>query len=147
MYFVGVPVPEVEAAGTPVEPAAVLIPKVGIDTMVTTDLLDDPLLSAETVMHYKKMYKELYQYTLVSRLNSACALLPFGSKSYPPSHAGGGQALEGEIREAKRSRVRPPGAPEEGPTRQRRNPQEYWPSKGARQTEAGADVRNVASPK
>jgi hypothetical protein len=43
--------------------------------IINTDLVDDPRLTAKNIRGFRKVYKELYDFTMVSpEYSSACAL-------------------------------------------------------------------------
>jgi hypothetical protein len=43
----------------------------GYQNVITTDLVDDPMLTASNIKTFKRAYKELYDYAMVRRDNSS----------------------------------------------------------------------------
>jgi hypothetical protein len=58
------PRPE-EAAGTSERPSELLKARPGYQNAITTDLVDDPMLSASNIKTFKKAYKELYDFAMI----------------------------------------------------------------------------------
>jgi hypothetical protein len=58
------PSPE-EATGTSGSPSELLKAGPGYQNVITTDLVDDPLLTAGNIKTFKKAYKELYDFAMV----------------------------------------------------------------------------------
>jgi hypothetical protein len=59
------PLPE-EAPGTSEGPREMLKAGPGYKNIIDTDLVDDPKLTAENIRGFRKAYKELYDFTMVS---------------------------------------------------------------------------------
>jgi hypothetical protein len=59
------PLPE-EAPGTSEGPREMLKAGLGYKNIIDIDLVDDPKLTAENIRGFKKAYKELYDFTMVS---------------------------------------------------------------------------------
>jgi hypothetical protein len=58
------PPPE-EAAGTSWGPREILKAGPGYKNIINTDLVDDPILTADNIKTFKKSYKELYDFAMV----------------------------------------------------------------------------------
>jgi hypothetical protein len=132
-----------EAAGTSRSPGDLLVAGHGYQNIITTDRVDDPILTDNNIRYFKKISKEMYNFTLVRhddfstiiRCRVACLNLS--------PYAGCDQALAIEIRKTEGSREWPPGARCKGKMHIRRADKEHISSERARQAEAGVDVRNV----
>jgi hypothetical protein len=59
------PPPPGDAAGTSRSPREVLRAGPGHQNVITTDLVDDLLLSAENLKTFKSTFKELYDFSMV----------------------------------------------------------------------------------
>jgi hypothetical protein len=59
------PLPE-EAPGTSKGPREKLKARPGYKNIINTDLVDDPKPTAENIRGFRKAYKELYDFTMVS---------------------------------------------------------------------------------
>jgi hypothetical protein len=46
----------------------------GYQNVITTDLVDDPMLMASNIKTFKRAYKELYDYAMVRRDNSSACM-------------------------------------------------------------------------
>jgi hypothetical protein len=46
----------------------------GYQNIITTDLVDDPMLTASNIKTFKRAYKELYDYAMVRRDNSSACM-------------------------------------------------------------------------
>jgi hypothetical protein len=130
----GAPQPSTEeAVGTSGDPGTQLTSGRGYKNLITLDLWDDPLLSADNMRYFQKISKEMYKFTLVRHdCSSAIMLCRVIYLLSLPSYIGCGQTLSRKIREA------------EGSTHLRRTPEEHLSSERAQQAEAGADTRNRA---
>jgi hypothetical protein len=58
------PPPE-EAAGTSGGPHEILKAGPGYKNVINTDLVDDPILTAENIKTFKQAYKELYDFAMI----------------------------------------------------------------------------------
>jgi hypothetical protein len=68
------PPPE-EAARTSRSPGEILKAGPGYKNVINTDLMDDPMLTADNIKTFKKAYKELYDFAMVRpKYLSACML-------------------------------------------------------------------------
>jgi hypothetical protein len=62
-----------EATGTSRSPGGLLIAGPGYQNIITTDLVDDPMLTDSNIKTFKKAYKELYDFAMVRHdCSSAC---------------------------------------------------------------------------
>jgi hypothetical protein len=78
------PLPE-EAAGTSRGPGEILKAGPGYKNVITTDLVDDPMLTADNIKTFKKGYKELYDFAMVRpEYLSACMLCQIVLTRSPP---------------------------------------------------------------
>jgi hypothetical protein len=59
------PPPSGDAAGSSGNPREVLRAGLGHQNIITTDLVDDLLLSAENLKTFKSTFKELYDFSMV----------------------------------------------------------------------------------
>jgi hypothetical protein len=59
------PPPSEDAAGPSESPREVLRTGPGYQNIITTDLVDDPLLTAENLKTFKSTFKELYDFSMV----------------------------------------------------------------------------------
>jgi hypothetical protein len=64
-----------EATGTFGDPATLLTSRRGYKNLITLDLLDDPLLSANNMKYFQKISKEMYKFTLVRHDCSSAIML------------------------------------------------------------------------
>jgi hypothetical protein len=58
------PPPE-EIAGTTGDPREILKAGPGYKNIINTDLVDDPMLTAENIKTFKRTFKELYDFSMV----------------------------------------------------------------------------------
>jgi hypothetical protein len=58
------PPPE-DIAGSSMNPRKILKARPGYKNVITTDLVDDPLLTAENLKTFKSTFKELYYFSMV----------------------------------------------------------------------------------
>jgi hypothetical protein len=96
--------------------------------VITTDLVDDPILTDNNIRYFKKISKEMYNFTLVSRDYSAASVRCRVACPNLPPYAGCDQALAEEDRKAKSSREWPLGARCQGKTHIRRAGEEHLSS-------------------
>jgi hypothetical protein len=69
------PPPE-EAARTSGDPREILKAGPGYKNVINTDLVDDPMLTAENIKTFKRTFKELYNFAMVRpEYCSACTYL------------------------------------------------------------------------
>jgi hypothetical protein len=67
--------PSEEAAETSGGPREILKARPGYKNVINTDLVDDPMLTADNIKTFKKAYKELYDFAMVRpEYLSACML-------------------------------------------------------------------------
>jgi hypothetical protein len=67
--------PPEEAAGTSKGPTEMLKTGPGYKNFINTGLVDDPKLTAKNIRGFRKAYKELYDFTMVSpKYLSTCML-------------------------------------------------------------------------
>jgi hypothetical protein len=72
----GAPQPSAEeAAGTSRNPEDLLVSGSGYQNIITTDLVDDPLLTVDNMRYFQKISKEMYQFTLVRHDYSSAIIL------------------------------------------------------------------------
>jgi hypothetical protein len=72
----GAPQPSTEeAAGTSGDPGTLLMFGRGYKNLITLDLLDDPLLSADNMRYFQNISKEMYKFTLVRHDCSSAIML------------------------------------------------------------------------
>jgi hypothetical protein len=82
----------------------------GYQNLIATDLVDDPMLTANNIKTFKKAYKELYDFAMVRRdYSSACIRCRVVYMTLP-FYAERDHALTEEIREVESSREWSPGA-------------------------------------
>jgi hypothetical protein len=97
----------------------------GYQNAITTDLVDDPILTDDNIRYFKKISKELYNFTVVRHdYSSARIRCRIACLNLPP-YAGCNQALTKEDRETESSREWPPGARCQGQTQIRRVDEEH----------------------
>jgi hypothetical protein len=58
------PLPE-EATGTSRSAGEILKARPGYKNVINTDLVDDPMLTAENIKTFKRTFKELYDFSMV----------------------------------------------------------------------------------
>jgi hypothetical protein len=93
-----------EAAGTLRNPKDLLVFGSGYQNIITTDLVDDPLLTIDNMRYFQKISKEMYKFTLVGHdYSSAIILCRVACLSLSP-YARYGQTLPTKIRKAESSR-------------------------------------------
>jgi hypothetical protein len=95
--------PSEEAAGTS-NPGELLMAGPGYQNVITTDLVDDPMLTANNIKTFKKAYKELYDFAMVRRDNSLACMRCRMACLNLPLYAERDHALTEEIREVENSR-------------------------------------------
>jgi hypothetical protein len=106
--------------GTTRNPEDLLVSGNGYQNIITTDLVDDPLLIVNNMRYFQKISKEMYQYTVVKQnYSSAIKLCQVACLNLSP-YAGCGQSLTTEIQRAESSHEWPPGTPSKGSTHIRR---------------------------
>jgi hypothetical protein len=67
--------PTEEATGTSRNPEDLLVSCGGHQKIITTDLVDDPLLMVNNMRYFQKISKEMYQYTVVRHDYSSAVIL------------------------------------------------------------------------
>jgi hypothetical protein len=82
----------------------------GYQNIITTDLVDDPMLTDNNIKTFKKAYEELYDFAMVRRdYCSACIRCRVACLNLP-LYAERDHALTKEVREVESSRAWSPGA-------------------------------------
>jgi hypothetical protein len=112
--------------------------------IITTDLVDDAMLTDNNIKTFKKAYKELYDFAMVRRDYSFACIRYRVACLNLPLYIERDHALTKEVREAESSREWPPGACCQGKTHIRRADEELLSSERARQAEARAESRDMA---
>jgi hypothetical protein len=103
----------------------------GYQNIITTDLVDDPMLMDDNIKTFKKAYKELYDFALVRYdYSSASVRCRVACLNLPP-YAECDQALAKEDRKTESSREWPPGACCQGKTHIQRADEELLSSERA----------------
>jgi broad specificity phosphatase PhoE len=115
----------------------------GYQNIITTDLVDDPILTDNNIRYFKKISKEMYNFTLVRHDYSSTIIRCRVTCLELSPYAGCDQALATEIQKIEGSREWPPEARCKGKTHIRRADEEHISLERA-QAKAGADARNVA---
>jgi hypothetical protein len=109
-WLAGTPQPPTdEATGTSRNPEDLLVPGSGYQNIITTDLVDDPLLIVSNMRYFQKISKEMYQYTVVRHDYSSTVILCWVACLNPSPYAGCGQTLTMKVRKAESSREWPSG--------------------------------------
>jgi hypothetical protein len=86
----------------------------GYQNIITTDLVDDPLLMVSNMRYFQKISKEMYQYTVVRHDYSSAVILCQVACANPSLYAGCGQTLTAKVQKAESSCEWPPGTPSKG---------------------------------
>jgi hypothetical protein len=68
----------------------------GYQNVITIDLVDDPILTDNNIWYFKKISKEMYNFTLVRRDYSSASICCRVACLNVPSYAGCDQALTKE---------------------------------------------------
>jgi hypothetical protein len=117
----------------------------GYQNIITTDLVDDPMLTDSNIKTFKKAYKELYDFAMVRHdCSSACIRCQVACLNLF-LYAERNHALSEEVQEVESSREWPPGACCQGKAHIRRGDEEHLSSERARQAETRADAIDVAA--
>jgi hypothetical protein len=82
----------------------------GYQNIITTDLVDDPMLTDDNIKTFKKASKELYDFTLVRHDYSSAGIRCRVACLNLPNYAERDQAFTEEDQKAKSGREWPPGA-------------------------------------
>jgi hypothetical protein len=82
----------------------------GYQNIITTDLVEDPILTDNNIRYFKKMSKELYNFTLVRHDDSSAMIRCRVACLNLSPYAGCDQALAIEIQKTEGSHDWPPGA-------------------------------------
>jgi hypothetical protein len=112
--------------------------------IISTDLVDDPILTDNNIRYFNKISKEMYNFTLVRHDYSSASIRCRVACLNLPPYAGCDQALAKEDRKTESSREWPLGACCKRKAHIRRADEEHISSERARQAEAGEDARDVA---
>jgi hypothetical protein len=112
--------------------------------VITTDLVDDPMLTASNIKTFKRAYKELYDYAMVRRDNSSACMRCRMACLNLPLYVERDHALTEEIQEAESCREWSPGACCHGQVRIRGADEEHLSQKRTRQAEGGANSGDMA---
>jgi hypothetical protein len=70
------------------------VPQVTLKNIITTDLVDDPLLTVSNMRYFQKISQEMYQYTMVRHDYSSAIILCQVACLNPSPYAGCGQTLQ-----------------------------------------------------
>jgi hypothetical protein len=97
----------------------------GYQNIITTDLVDDPILMDDNIRYFKKISKELYNFTVVRHDHSSAYMHCRVACLNLPPYAGCDQALTKEDRETESSHEWSPGARCHGQTHIRRVDEEH----------------------
>jgi hypothetical protein len=111
--------------------------------IISTDLVDDPILTDNNIRYFNKISKEMYNFTLVRHDYSSASIRCRVACLNLPPYAGCDQALAKEDQKTEGSREWPPGAHCKRKMHIRRADEEHISSERARQAEAGVGARNV----
>jgi hypothetical protein len=98
----------------------------GYQNIITTDLVDDPMLMDDNIRYFKKISKELYNFTVVRHDYSSARIRCRVACLNRPPYAGCDQALIEKDRETESSREWPPGARCQGKMHIRRVDKEHF---------------------
>jgi hypothetical protein len=82
----------------------------GYQNVITTDLVDDPMLTANNIKTFKKAYKELYDFAMVRHDRSFACIRCWVAYRNPLLYAERDHALSEEVREIENSCEWSPGA-------------------------------------
>jgi hypothetical protein len=105
--------------------------RLGYQNIITTDLVDDPMLTDNNIKTFKKAYKELYNFAMVRRgYSSACIRCRVACLNLP-LYAECDHALTKEVQEVESSHEWSPGACCQGKTHIRRAHEELLSSERA----------------
>jgi hypothetical protein len=85
-----------EAAGTSRSPGDLLVTGRGYQNVITTDLVDDPILTDNNIQYFKNISKEMYNFTLVRRDYSSTSICCRVACLKLPPYAGCDQELTKE---------------------------------------------------
>jgi hypothetical protein len=88
----------------------------GYQNVITIDLVDDPMLTDDNIRYFKKISRELYNYTVVRHYYSSASIRCRVACLNLPPYAGWDQAFIEEDRKAESGREWPPGASCQGQT-------------------------------
>jgi hypothetical protein len=97
----------------------------GYQNVITTDLVDDPMLTEDNIRYFKKISKELYNYTVVRHDYSSASIRCRVACLNLPPYVGCDQAFTKEDRKAESGREWPPGASCQGQMHIRRADKEH----------------------
>jgi hypothetical protein len=92
--------------------------------IITTDLVDDPMLTDSNIKTFKKAYKQLYDFAMVGCDDSSACICCQVVCLNLPLYAERDHALTKELREVESSREWSPGACCQGKTHIRREDEE-----------------------
>jgi hypothetical protein len=99
-----------EAKGTSRGSEDLLMAELGCQNVITTDLVDDPMLTAGNIKIFKKAYKELYDFAMVRLDRSSTCIRCRVAHLDLLFYAEHDHAFSEEIREAENSCEWSPGA-------------------------------------
>jgi hypothetical protein len=128
-----------------VSPGELLKARLWYQNVITTDLVDDPMLTAGNIKTFKNAFKELYDFAMVrSKYFSACIHCRVACLNLLLD-AEYDHTLSEKIRKTKNSCEWSPRACCPGKLHLRREDEELLSAEGARHAETGKDSRDLAT--